>query len=160
VTDVPLCRGCGDPIGLRGRGGPRVWCSKKCQWTYKNRKSAESGYRGPGRTRKRDLVNAAKSKPCFDCGGSFPPFVMDLDHRDSNEKHASLKGRFRTHIQSLPFEEMVAEIEKCDPVCANCHRIRTHKQFWSGAVKLGGGKVRRWKKRKKATRSTQLRLTV
>lgn len=70
-----------------------------------------------------ELINKHKDRPCMDCGVSYPPYVMDLDHRDPSTKVdavSSLKNRgSRTLVE--------AEIAKCDVVCANCHRIRTHR---------------------------------
>lgn len=72
-----------------------------------------------------ELVNAIKDAPCMDCGQKFPPYVMDFDHRDPKTKEASV-----SHMvgRQSSFELVVAEIEKCDLVCSNCHRIRTHKK--------------------------------
>lgn len=69
------------------------------------------------------LVHEAKYKPCADCGKSYPYYVMDLDHRDGDEKsfelsQATTSGRLK----------VLEEIAKCDPVCSNCHRERTHRR--------------------------------
>ncbi len=59
----------------------------------------------------------------MDCKGRFPYYVMDLDHvRGEKVCQVSL-------MVSIGFsdEEIVDEIAKCDVVCANCHRVRTHK---------------------------------
>jgi len=45
---------------------------------------------------------------------------MDFDHRDPTTK---FKGVTRMIFGSI--ERMLAEAEKCDIVCANCHRLRT-----------------------------------
>jgi hypothetical protein len=66
-------------------------------------------------------VAAAKSVPCTDCGGIFPLFCMDLDHVP--ERGPKL---FRLNqCGSRKPEAVLAEIAKCDAVCANCHRTRT-----------------------------------
>jgi hypothetical protein len=68
-----------------------------------------------------DIIRALKSGPCTDCGVSFPHYVMEFDHRDG----ASKLGTVATLIgKSLPMA--LKEIEKCDLVCANCHKTRTH----------------------------------
>jgi len=67
----------------------------------------------------RAFVNEQKSKPCMDCGGTFPPVCMDFDHRDP-----ALKVR-EISMFTGGWEALKAEIAKCDLVCANCHRIRT-----------------------------------
>lgn len=72
------------------------------------------------RDKKRAAINAAKDVPCADCGGVFPPCAMDFDHRDPDLKSFGI-GPATTSLALI-----LAEIEKCDVVCANCHRIRTH----------------------------------
>lgn len=61
-----------------------------------------------------------KRKPCMDCGMSYPPYIMQFDHRDPSEKSFSVAAR-RHGIDKIKLE-----IEKCDLVCANCHAERTH----------------------------------
>lgn len=70
--------------------------------------------------------------PCMDCGVQYPPYVMDFDHRPGETKKYNVS-------HTAQFSSMVAlleEVEKCDIVCANCHRIRTwHRQTnMEGAV--------------------------
>jgi hypothetical protein len=36
----------------------------------------------------KELLIEAKNVPCMDCGGRFPPYVMDVDHRDPSSKEA------------------------------------------------------------------------
>ena len=66
-------------------------------------------------------VDALKLKPCLDCGGKFPPVCMDFDHRPGQVKLGNVSS-IRTRWS---MERVLAEIAKCDLVCANCHRIRT-----------------------------------
>lgn len=70
-----------------------------------------------------ERVARIKSNPCTDCGGQFPPYVMDFDHR---EGEAKLKGISNLVGHTAPWETIEAEIAKCDLVCSNCHRIRTY----------------------------------
>jgi hypothetical protein len=49
---------------------------------------------------------------------------MDLDHV-RGEKVASV-STFSRQTRSL--DALLAEIEKCDPVCANCHRERSQQR--------------------------------
>jgi hypothetical protein len=70
-----------------------------------------------------EFLRDLRRRPCQDCGGTFAPWVMDFDHRDPKTKsfalaagHALLKSR----------KVLLAEIAKCDIVCANCHAIRTY----------------------------------
>ena len=67
-------------------------------------------------------IEAAKDVPCVDCGGRYPPELMDLDH---------VRGRKRTDatgMRRLGLAAVKAEIAKCDPVCVRCHRVRTRRR--------------------------------
>jgi hypothetical protein len=76
------------------------------------------------RRRNQEFVIQAKQKPCADCGNEYPSYVMDFDHV-RGEKVANL-GRLVNKPATL--EAIANEIAKCDVVCSNCHRIRTHSQ--------------------------------
>jgi len=76
--------------------------------------------RNKARRLKRQFINTLKNKPCADCGNFYPPYVMDFDHRD--DKIADI-AYLTTRNWSL--EKIKKEAEKCDIICANCHRIRT-----------------------------------
>ena len=70
---------------------------------------------------KRDFLRDLKeNNPCTDCGKFYPYYVTDYDHvRGTKNKDISdLWGASR--------ETLLEEISKCDLVCANCHRQRTH----------------------------------
>lgn len=74
---------------------------------------------------KRDFIQKYKEfHGCMDCGGKFPYFVLDLDHRDPHDKKFALN---RIHLLTS-WDKMVEEINKCDVVCANCHRIRSYEK--------------------------------
>lgn len=67
----------------------------------------------------KEFVQEIKANPCTDCGGSFPYYVMDFDHKENKKFKISGFG-------SRGLETVKKEIAKCDLVCANCHRQRTH----------------------------------
>lgn len=75
------------------------------------------------RNENQDFISALKDAPCADCGGRFPSVVMDFDHRPGEEKVYNV-GKMTRGVVSRA--AILAEIAKCDLVCANCHRIRTH----------------------------------
>lgn len=70
----------------------------------------------------RQYVNLIKTAPCSDCNNTFPPYVMDFDHRDPSKKKENVASMTTNYSLTMVKEE----IAKCDLVCANCHRIRTH----------------------------------
>jgi hypothetical protein len=61
--------------------------------------------------------------PCDDCRKMFQPHMMDFDHRDPGKKLFTIAGG---HALLMSRAGLIAEIEKCDIVCANCHALRTY----------------------------------
>jgi hypothetical protein len=90
---------------------------------YSCHKERQKVYLQNQRKRKRDFINSLKNVPCTDCDNRFPPYVMDFDHLGDKELNIS------NDLFSVKFERILAEIEKCEVVCSNCHRIRTHNRF-------------------------------
>lgn len=73
--------------------------------------------------RNRAFVRALKElNPCMDCGIKYPYYVMDFDHRERSTKRADVSDLTK---QAFGLETIQEEIDKCDLVCANCHRKRT-----------------------------------
>ncbi len=68
------------------------------------------------------LVTKLKDFPCMDCGQKFMECAMDFDHRPDEKKIRAVSVMV---LRGFPLERIIAEIAKCDLVCANCHRIRT-----------------------------------
>lgn len=91
-------------------------------WYRKNRKKTIDRVQA-GKRRIDAEVRAAKSKPCMDCGVSYPWYVMDFDHRDPSLKSFTLSMWKRSAMGARAVRR---EIEKCDVVCSNCHRERTY----------------------------------
>lgn len=71
----------------------------------------------------KEILREAKSVPCMDCGVQYPPYVMDADHRDRDDRKFSLSRA----TADVTEEQFMEELAKCDIICANCHRIRTYK---------------------------------
>lgn len=69
-------------------------------------------------------IENIKNHPCMDCGKIYPAWVMDFDHKEGEIKVSSISAMI-TH-NPANFERIKEEISKCDLVCANCHRQRTH----------------------------------
>jgi hypothetical protein len=71
--------------------------------------------------RHRALLNQYKlARGCADCGFRAHPAALEFDHLPGVKKAFSV-GNFGT--RSL--ECLLAEVAKCEVVCANCHAIRT-----------------------------------
>ena len=67
-------------------------------------------------------MDVIKSAPCMDCHGSFPPYIMDFDHRNPADKAFEINAALYSGIS---WSRIVAEVAKCDVVCVRCHRLRT-----------------------------------
>ena len=120
--------------------GRHVWCkdcrrvyNEKVDWSesYQRRKAKFGGYDKRYKEtfqaatkrhheRNRQIARQAREKACADCGKRFPWHVMDFDHV-SGEKTSSVSDL----IYSAGPARLLREIEKCEVVCANCHRLRT-----------------------------------
>jgi hypothetical protein len=79
------------------------------------------------------LVEYFLEHPCRD-SGETDPMVLEFDH---------LRDKSFNIGAALPhrnWASVLAEIEKCEVVCANCHRRRTARERgWVRAVLLGAG---------------------
>lgn len=67
-----------------------------------------------------ELAVYKESHPCADCKQFYPSYVMDFDHLRDKKFGVSQK------FTRFSADEVWEEIAKCELVCANCHRIRTH----------------------------------
>lgn len=79
-------------------------------------------HRDASRQRAIEFVNGIKDgTPCADCGQTFDPIAMDFDHvrGEKNDNVGSMVAR------GVALDRIQAEIDKCELVCANCHRVRT-----------------------------------
>lgn len=71
-------------------------------------------------------VNKIKEETaCADCHIRFPYYVMDFDHLEGSEK----VGMVSYFCKGGHINAMKAEILKCEVVCSNCHRQRTHNRL-------------------------------
>ena len=67
------------------------------------------------------MLNGLKNKPCKDCGKSYPPCAMDFDHTENNKVK-----KINIFLTNCNKAKLIEEVNKCEIVCSNCHRIRTH----------------------------------
>lgn len=102
-----VCRECKAEYNLR-------WYEANKAKHVADVKRNTSRYRARGSA----LLLLLKRRPCVDCGGSFHPFAMDFDHV-RGEKLGDVST-----MRALSVERLMAEVDKCDLVCANCHRLR------------------------------------
>ena len=76
------------------------------------------------RTEIRLMIAKIKEKSgCIDCKIKYPYYVLDFDHVSGN-KIENVGQMVYWHST----EDILKEIEKCEVVCANCHRERTNRR--------------------------------
>ncbi|MCP9496238.1 MAG: hypothetical protein MSG64_17475 [Pyrinomonadaceae bacterium MAG19_C2-C3] len=64
-----------------------------------------------------------KSKiPCSDCSNTVHPAALQFDHPPGAEKIDNISNMVESGLRL----KALHEIEKCQPVCANCHAVRTY----------------------------------
>lgn len=74
---------------------------------------------------KKFVIEYLKKNPCIDCGETNI-ITLEFDHRDGVKKEFIISDAI---ANGFKIERIKKEIDKCDVRCANCHRIRTAKQF-------------------------------
>jgi hypothetical protein len=83
--------------------------------TDKNRKAT--------RQQIKKIIISAKSVPCKDCKKTYAHYVMDFDHLPQFKKFLDVSTMVS---HGYCADTILREIAKCEVVCANCHRERTH----------------------------------
>lgn len=116
--------------------------SKRKEW-WAASQSARSSYRSKWKAAlkaktQKYIMGYLASHPCVDCGED-DPIVLEFDHRDRSTKSRNVSELIQWGSSR---KKLDAEIAKCDVVCANCHRRRTHKQIHSLPTKSDWGNKR------------------
>lgn len=96
------------------------------EWYQKNknrRKRQVNQQRKELRLKLKEILDKIKDVPCKDCNQKYNPWQMDFDHL--KDKKANV-GELANGCYSV--EVVLEEVAKCEVVCANCHRDRTHKR--------------------------------
>src|SRR4051794_15336455 len=97
---------CGAPLV----GRQRRFCSRQCK---------QAAYVKEKRREIRIWMDELRSGlSCIECGENHPA-TLDFHHRDPSQKGFTLS---RATTKSASRETLLVEIEKCDVLCANCHR--------------------------------------
>ena len=74
-------------------------------------------------TKRRAILQRYKQmKGCADCGYNKDGCAMDFDHVDPKSKLFGVATDLRR-----AWEKTKTEVRKCIVLCANCHRVRTHR---------------------------------
>lgn len=129
----PKCKEDKEETHFSSRGGGKLtsYC-KTCQRTYSNNHYIENKDKHNKKRYQRTKVvrkeHAAKIKAlkdnqsCTDCGVPYPHYVLEFDHLSDKVANISeMAGK-------CSWIKIQKEIDKCELVCSNCHRERTHKR--------------------------------
>lgn len=129
----------GFPRRAKAKDGLSSWCTS-CFSEHARNKYAESSHeRNRKKKNQKNVVNKSRDliynylleHPCIVCGES-DPIVLEFDHRDPSEKESNV-----SELLKFSANKVKQEIEKCDVMCANCHRRKTAEQFGTWKTKYG-----------------------
>ena len=77
------------------------------------------------------MLEFMSGKGCLDCGENDIR-VLELDHISPENKSFSVSQAVKL---GYSWDEVLVEIEKCQILCANCHKRRTAQQYqWYKAI--------------------------
>lgn len=109
-------------MAYKDKNDPRNKASRR-RWYKRNREAVMLERKVRRRALHCEVAWIKAQGFCLDCGKSLPPVAMDFDHvnDDKRESVAGLCG-------GLNRTGVFREVAKCELVCANCHRVRTHKR--------------------------------
>ncbi len=103
--------------------------AKKAKIHYKTYKSKKMELETKRKKEMRQfLLNYKAQHPCVDCG-EVNPLVLEFDHINSKNKKNVLA---RMHGNSM--EVVLKELDKCEVRCANCHAIKTAKDYYKDLI--------------------------
>lgn len=90
---------------------------------YPNNKQRRIELNKAAKRRIKEHLDALKiEKGCVDCGYNKEAVALDFDHVSGDKSFSIAFGL--SYGYGLP--KLLAEVEKCEVRCANCHRIKTH----------------------------------
>jgi len=146
---MTLCKECGRYEAEEGK--------KRCVWC-----SARLRRRSNGRvTRQKAAVIELLGSKCAHCGYNEDiPDAYDFHHRDPKEKEDALSRL----LGRASWKKVIAEAQKCDLLCANCHRKlhylerKTREEFEFNALPDKSDKA--WTKKENQTITLSIGLTL
>lgn len=89
-------------------------------WRQENREYVRTKQREMKRQRKIEAIDYLGGV-CKRCNQQQHPAVFEFHHRNPDEK-----DRDPSKLLGLSWEKIVQELDKCDLLCANCHRLTHH----------------------------------
>lgn len=107
----------------RLQGNQQKYCSNKCKqkghWgKVKEQPNSYHSQTIRGLTRKVEFINL-KGGSCNMCGYNSNISALEFHHRDPSTKVFSIDTR---KLANTNRDTLLIELNKCDLICANCHR--------------------------------------
>lgn len=105
----------------------RRFCDKECWHGHWQRREGERYEKRRAGYWKRKLELLARlGGKCLACGNGDPR-VLDIDHIDATKKK---KSKHRAYPTPIRLTLWAKEMDNIQLLCANCHRIKTHRDTW------------------------------
>jgi predicted HNH restriction endonuclease len=96
-------------------------CAERARlWREKNKEYRLTYQKETKRQRKLDAIQYLGGK-CVFCQQTFHPAIYEFHHLDP-----TTKDRDPSKMLSLSWERLKSELDKCQLLCANCHRLAHH----------------------------------
>lgn len=122
---MKVCPKCGDKNETTSSYCPPCHNEYQKKYFKGHPESITESHRIRRKERRDHILSKKFNKPCSDCGKIYPWYVMDFDHARGKKKFLlSLASSKMYSVAAID-----AEISKCDIVCSNCHRERTHSRL-------------------------------
>lgn len=98
----------------------RAWqkfCAPKCRHNSPSKKLVTQAFQQS----RRDLINKIKTeRGCAVCGYNTHAAALDFNHICGNKLFSISQD------PKVAMHKLLAEIDKCEILCANCHRVHTY----------------------------------
>lgn len=129
MADSKLCPKCGARERHQGPNHLEPYC-KPCRLEYTRNRNKQV------RTERRAWMDDYKVKRgCCKCGYNAHPVALELNHIDPSNKEFTVSRMLGAGYQ---WEKILAEIDKCEVMCSNCHQIHTYENKHSVPKSLRG----------------------
>lgn len=104
------------------------YCTVSCRRKSPTEKARVKSYQKA----RKDFVNEIKiKKGCSVCGYNAHPAALDFNHTQGDKKFNISQD------SKVAMQKLLAEIDKCEILCANCHRVHTYEnRHWHTKRKI------------------------
>tara|TARA_E500000331_G_scaffold327224_1_gene345994 strand:- start:84 stop:476 length:393 start_codon:yes stop_codon:yes gene_type:complete len=125
------CRVCGELF--TARNNRHLYCSDKCRRNSDQKRNQElrnKWQRENGRKNRKFLQEYKLKKGCAKCGYKEHHAALEFNHIDPSKK----SGNIAEKATNWSFKKLLKEVEKCEVLCANCHRVHTWNEIQKAKI--------------------------